>query len=321
MPYVKLDCGMLNSTLWIDREARELFITALLLAYPQEFTEPIQQIHVDSLEHTGWSAPPGWYGFVPAAGVGLIFRSGVDNRATGIEALRRLGEPESDSRSQEFEGRRMIRVNGGYLVLKYMDYRDKDHTSADRQRRYRERKRLRRDSVTLRSDDTLCDSNVTHSIEHRADNNNSEPNGSSSLSLDKPVLNNISEDNSSSVRGTRLNPDWQLPEDYLAWAAENYSQWDLKRIRAVADGFRDYWISIPGGRGLKSDWFATWRNWCRREVAGNGRAAPERPKSKFQRAMADYEKIHGPIPGQVVGGDPPSLGGDAAAGTRLLTGD
>ncbi|KAB2761724.1 hypothetical protein F9L00_12725 [Brucella anthropi] len=30
-----------------------------------------------------------------------------------------------------------------------------------------------------------------------------------------------------------------------------------------ADKFRDYWRGQPGQRGVKLDWEATWRNWCR----------------------------------------------------------
>jgi len=37
----------------------------------------------------------------------------------------------------------MVRINGGYIILNFMRYLEKDHGSAERQRRYRERKRLR----------------------------------------------------------------------------------------------------------------------------------------------------------------------------------
>jgi hypothetical protein len=33
----------------------------------------------------------------------------------------------------------------------------------------------------------------------------------------------------------------------------------------VFDTFVDYWRSVPGAKGRKVDWAATWRNWCRRE--------------------------------------------------------
>ena len=146
MPFVKLDCGILNSTLWFEREAREVFLTALLMAEPFETHTPLPQIAIDSLELTGWSVPPGWYGFVPAASVGIIHRAKV-SEAAGLQALQRLGSPEDTSRSKDFDGRRLVRVDGGFIVLNFMKYRDRDYSAAERQRRYRKRLALRRENV------------------------------------------------------------------------------------------------------------------------------------------------------------------------------
>jgi hypothetical protein len=129
---------MIDSTLWIDREAREIFITALLMAQPMEIREPAKQIEVESLEYTGFEAPVGWYGFVAAASTGIINRCGI-SREAGMAALIRLGEPEAESRTPDHEGRRMIRIDGGFLILNYDKYRRKDHTAAERTRRYRAR--------------------------------------------------------------------------------------------------------------------------------------------------------------------------------------
>lgn len=166
MPFVKLDTNILDSTLWVDRDLREVFITALLMAAPREFTVPQRQIKVDSLETTEFCAPPDWYGFVPSAGVGIINRAGVD-RAAGMDALRKLGEPESESRSKDFDGRRMIRVDGGFLLLTYMKHRDRDHSAADRQKRMRERKKKRSGNtspVTRDVNDVTRDMPVTSRI-------------------------------------------------------------------------------------------------------------------------------------------------------------
>ena len=139
MAFVKLDCGILNSTLWVNREQRELFITALLMAHPFEITEPIQQIEVRTLEYTDFVIPPGWYGFVPAAGVGIIRRAQADE-TLGLLALEALGAPDKESRSPEFEGRRLVRIDGGYLILNFQKYREKDYSASERSKRYRERK-------------------------------------------------------------------------------------------------------------------------------------------------------------------------------------
>jgi len=167
MPFVKLDTGILNSTLWIEREQRELFITALLMAEPAEFQQPVRQIEIGALRFTDFYAPPGWYGFVPAASVGIIRRAGVDQEV-GMEALRKLGEPELESRSKDFEGRRMIRIDGGFLILNYMKYRDKDHTAALRQQRLRDRRKallgvtVTRDVEEVTRDEAVTARNITH---------------------------------------------------------------------------------------------------------------------------------------------------------------
>lgn len=138
MAYVKLDTGILNSTLWVDRECREVFITALLMAEPVEATESLATYEVRSLDKTPFVVPAGWYGIVRAAGVGIV-RFAMTDPDAGMAALERLAAKDPESRSQDFEGRRLVRVDGGFIVLNYFKYRDRDHTSATRSKRYRDR--------------------------------------------------------------------------------------------------------------------------------------------------------------------------------------
>lgn len=134
--YVKLHSSILDSTIWYNRPDRELFLTALLLARPIVTDEPLDQLEIDRIEPTGWQVPPGRYGFCEAASPGLINRAGVGQKE-GLEALRRLSQPEDDSRSQEHDGRRIARINGGFLILNFAKYRNADPTAADRARKYR----------------------------------------------------------------------------------------------------------------------------------------------------------------------------------------
>lgn len=140
MAFIKLDRGILDSGFWADREARELFITALMMATPRVVREPTPQLDVFSFDKTGFVVPPGWYGFVTASGSGIARRACVDTDY-GMWALDRLGKPDIESRDP-FDGRRLVRVDGGYLVLNYEKYRPRDHTAAERTRRYRERKSM-----------------------------------------------------------------------------------------------------------------------------------------------------------------------------------
>ncbi len=148
--FVKLDAGILDSTVWVDLTVRNVFLTALLMAEPYELAHPTEQLQVDSLECTDWTVPAGWYGIVRAAGPGIVRRSGVDHDA-GMAALRCLGEPDLESRSQEFEGRRLVRVDGGYLVLNYIRYRERDYTAAERMRLHRAAERERHEQWAERA--------------------------------------------------------------------------------------------------------------------------------------------------------------------------
>ena len=140
MGFVKLDSGFLESTLWEDKVAREVFLTALLMALPYEVTDPIPALAVRSLAETGFTVPPGWYGMVESSGIGLVRRSLAD-RDEGMAALERLGAPDPESRSRAFDGRRLVRVESGLIVLNFIRYRDRDYTAAVRSQRYRDRKK------------------------------------------------------------------------------------------------------------------------------------------------------------------------------------
>lgn len=65
-------------------------------------------------------------------------------------------------------------------------------------------------------------------------------------------------------RGSRLDPDWELPADWRMWARTNFPAVTDEQVSDQAAQFRDFWIAKPGAQACKLDWEATWRNWCRR---------------------------------------------------------
>lgn len=70
----------------------------------------------------------------------------------------------------------------------------------------------------------------------------------------------------SAKRGKRLTPDWELPTAWGKWAeSKGLSRDDVIR---ESEKFRDYWVSVPGQKGVKLDWEATWRNWIRTHLEG-----------------------------------------------------
>ena len=80
------------------------------------------------------------------------------------------------------------------------------------------------------------------------------------------------------ARGSRLPDDWDPGPAGFAEAL--HEGVDPNRTFAA---FRDYWRSKPGKDGRKSDWDATWRNWCRRE-ADQKRGGSSRPMPREESA-------------------------------------
>ncbi len=67
------------------------------------------------------------------------------------------------------------------------------------------------------------------------------------------------------VRSAPLPANWALPPLWAEWALQQQSIWTMADVQFVAEKFRDHWATLPGPRGMKTDWFAAWRNWCRNE--------------------------------------------------------
>jgi len=124
--YTKLFGSILDSTVWATPSAvRCVWITMLAMSDRD--------------------------GIVEASVPGLAKRSGVD-RGDCERALALFLAPDPDSRSREFEGRRIRPVDGGWQLLNYEKYRDKSSLDerkskdAARQKRKRDRDAASRDA-------------------------------------------------------------------------------------------------------------------------------------------------------------------------------
>lgn len=82
------------------------------------------------------------------------------------------------------------------------------------------------------------------------------------------------EEKQASPSGSRLPADWQLPDDWRAWAASERQ--DLN-IAVVAADFADFWHAKPGKDGRKTDWQATWRRWVRNQRVERGLSRNDEP--------------------------------------------
>ncbi|MEM7191291.1 MAG: hypothetical protein AAF405_00240 [Pseudomonadota bacterium] len=110
----------------------------------------------------------------------------------------------------------------------------------------------------------------------------------SSGTNDKKLITNLEKEepdgSSKKRRGARLREDWVLPRAWGSWAVEQ--GWPEAVIRAEADKFKDYWIAIPGQKGVKLDWQATWRNWMRRNHPITTGGTHERSRTHGRSAAA-----------------------------------
>ena len=86
------------------------------------------------------------------------------------------------------------------------------------------------------------------------------------------------------TRGSRLPADWKPNAELAEWSKAERPDLDLRKVFAE---FKDYWSSIPGTKGVRLDWDATWRNWARKQTA---------PKQSFAQQAADVARTTVPPP-------------------------
>lgn len=124
------------------------------------------------------------------------------------------------------------------------------------------------------------------------------------------------------ARGTRLVPDQQITESDWAFAI-NAGMTAAAARQAWAE-FVDYWIALPGKRGLKTKWDATWRNRVRELIKRgdvNGRNDPKSVLAAADRLIDHFggmEAARSYVPGSS-GPQPPRLDfGEGETGVRLI---
>jgi len=81
-------------------------------------------------------------------------------------------------------------------------------------------------------------------------------------------------------RGSRLPANWE-PDSLDIELARSLGL----NPQAVLERFRDYWVGVAGAKGRKSNWSATWRNWCRKDA--EQRPANTRPPGMTKAQSED----------------------------------
>jgi uncharacterized protein YdaU (DUF1376 family) len=89
-------------------------------------------------------------------------------------------------------------------------------------------------------------------------------------------------------RATRLVPTggdwdaWCLPGEWRDWALA-HCEITPEGVEAEAARFVDHWRAAPGAKGRKDDWFATWRNWVRRDHKARERSQTSTKPGELRR--------------------------------------
>jgi hypothetical protein len=126
--YAKFYEQILDSSLWEESMATRLVFATMLLTCDKD-------------------------GRVKASLPSLIRRANVP-KGDGHEAIKTLEAPDLNSKSQEYGGRRIEKIDGGWLILNYKKYRDyrspTQRATAKRQQEWRDRQRyVTRDNTQL----------------------------------------------------------------------------------------------------------------------------------------------------------------------------
>lgn len=247
--YTKLFSSLLDSTIWLQPDGvRLVWITMLAMA--------------DRCGEVGAAVP------------GLAKRAGVSIEVC-TQALNIFMSPDQYSRSVEYEGRRIKRIDGGWRLLNYEKYRklmsldDMKAKAAQRQARYIAKLRnVAADDDTsvltsARHNDYIAEADAKAEAFKNQENPPTPPAPVAKTKKGRPRL------NKSYVPTSEASQ-----EEVKAWMAH----WRVEVDHSEASRFLDHFRST-GVAHL--DWGAAWRNWKRR--------APEMsrsPKLAFE-AKAD----------------------------------
>ncbi len=164
------------------------------------------------------------------------------------EGLRQLQEPDPNSRSEEYEGRRVVPLEegkqNGWIVVnkaKYRDTRDlEDVRDQTRERVKRHREKKRGNADVTRCSATVTPVTLGNAIQMKIQDTDEEKR----------------ERKHAAKR--RLPSDWEPTETLIGWARGKHPTVDLSK---ETEKFKDHWEAKGE---VRASWDATWRNWIRR---------------------------------------------------------
>ncbi len=250
--YNKLFTKILDSSIWLAPDPHRLVWITLIAAMDQN-------------------------GYAQFACIeNLAARARVSTDATR-QAIATFQEPDPFDPTQPFEGRRIERMEGGWLILNAEKYRNLvTRAVANEQARIRMKKHRDRNAVTQQLRSVTPSVSVSVSVSESESESDTRVRGenirvplSPTKSPEVPLSDSESPEDgrrglprASRSTATRLSADWTLTQERSDYAKAQA----IDPLRAF-ENFLDYWTAASGAKARKHDWDATWRMWCRREAS------------------------------------------------------
>ncbi|WP_141693408.1 hypothetical protein [Curtobacterium sp. UCD-KPL2560] len=132
---------------------------------------------------------------------------------------------------------------------------DRD-AAAERKRRSREKSRQ----------PSRRDMNVTDGVQ--------SPDAAPSPTRPDPTRPTPSNEGVPRKRASRIPEGFAITDDMRSWAR---AEVPLVNVDAKLAEFVDYWVAVPGQKGVKTDWISTWRNGMRKQQQFAERDRATRP--------------------------------------------
>lgn len=98
----------------------------------------------------------------------------------------------------------------------------------------------------------------------------------------------------STAKGTRLSNDFEVTPEMVAWFDGRGLSVDLE---LETEKFKNHFAAVPGAKGLKLDWTATWRNWMlnaegyAKARGGNWNGANQKPIGANRAKLDGYAEL------------------------------
>ena len=186
-------------------------------------------------------------GFVAIASIPNVAHTARVSLEAAQEAVLAFESPDPLDSTQEFEGRRVERVPGGWMVLNAPKYR-----AMATAENIREQTRLRTQVYRQRKAEA-GDASVTHRIENVTPSETDSEANTNSEAMKKVG------GRAARSTATHLPADFELTDDRKTYAVTE----NIDPAREFAK-FCDYWRAASGAAARKRDWDAAWRGWCRK---------------------------------------------------------